>query len=68
MRARIRYRKNSRLGVGKIREIVKYFSMDFPAIKTTEITGLNHNTVDDWYNYIRGVIYEDCEKEKQEKL
>ena len=42
--------------------------MDFPAVKTTELTGLNPKTVDDWYNYVREVIYFECEKEKQEKL
>ena len=68
MKSKTRYRKGSRLEAGKIREIVKYFSMDFPAIKTTQLTGLNHNTVDDWYNYIREVILFECEKEKREKL
>ena len=42
--------------------------MDFPAVKTTELTGLNHKTIDDWYNYLREMIYLDCEKEKQKKL
>ena len=42
--------------------------MDFPAVKTTQLTGLNHKTIDDWYNYLREMIYLECEKEKQEKL
>jgi len=42
--------------------------MDFPAVKTTQLTGLNHKTIDDWYNYIRNIIYLECEKEKQDKL
>ena len=42
--------------------------MDFPAVRTTELTGLNHKTIDDWYSYLREMIYLECEKEKQEKL
>jgi len=62
------YRKKSRIWTAKIREIIKYFSMDFPAVRTTELTGLNHKTIDDWYSYLREMIYLECEKEKQEKL
>jgi len=42
--------------------------MDFPAVRTTELTGLNHKTIDDWYNYLREMIHFECEKEKREKL
>ena len=53
MKAKNPYRKKSRIWISKSREIIKYFSMDFPAVKTTELTGLNPKTVDDWYNYVR---------------
>ena len=62
------YRKKSRIWTAKSREIIKYFSMDFPAVKTTKLTWLNPKTIDDWYNYFRKIIYLECEKEKQEKL
>lgn len=68
MKTKTRYRKKSRIWDAKIREIIKYFSMDFPATKTTELTWLNHNTIDDWYNYIRKVIYESCEEDKYKML
>jgi hypothetical protein len=41
--------------------------MDFPAVKTTELTGLNHKTIDDWYRYIREIIFLESEQEKKEK-
>ena len=68
MKSRNPYRKKSRIWTAKTREIIKYFSMDFPAIKATELTRLNHKTIDNWYNYLREMIYFECEKEKQEKL
>lgn len=40
--------------------------MDFPAIKTSELTALNHKTVDDWYLYIRKAIASHCEAEKKD--
>lgn len=40
--------------------------MDFPAVKTTELTGLNPKTVDDWYRYVRKAIAARQEAEKQE--
>lgn len=40
--------------------------MDLPAAKTTELTGLNPKTVDDWYLYVRKAISAHQEAEKQE--
>ncbi len=40
--------------------------MDFPANKTSELTGLNPKTIQDWYRYIRKAISACCEAEKQE--
>jgi len=68
MKSRNPYRKKSRIWTAKTREIIKYFSMDVPAIKATELTRLNHKTIDNWYNYLREMIYFECEKEKQEKI
>ena len=42
--------------------------MDLVSIKTAEILNLNTKTIDDWYKYIREMIYIECEKEKQQKL
>jgi len=68
MEAKTLYRKKSRIWNAKIREIVKYFSMDFTATKCAELTWLNRKTINDWYTYVREIIYLECEKEKQEKL
>lgn len=50
----------------KTREILKYFAMDFPAVKTTELTGLSPKTMDDWRLYARETIAAHQEDEKQE--
>jgi len=68
MKSKNPYRKKSRIWTAKTREIIKYFSMDFPSVKVAEIIWLNRKTTDDWYTYIRKCIAENCEKEKQEKL
>lgn len=62
------YRKQTRLGIKKTRQIIEYFSKDINASLTAEILWINRKTVNDWYNYIREIIYINCEKEKQEKL
>lgn len=60
------YRKKSRIWNVKIREIVKYFSLDFTSDKTAALTWLNLKTTQDWYRYIRKAIAFLCEKEKNE--
>ena len=67
MKAKNRYRKWARFDNAQTREIIKYFSLDLPASQTAKILEINIKTVDNWYGYFRKVIYEDCEKEKQEK-
>ena len=57
MKAKSLYRKHSRIWEAKIREIITYFSLDLPAVKTCELTWLNNKTIDNWYNYIRRWIY-----------
>ena len=66
MEAKTTYRKKSRIWDKKIREIVKYFAMDFPAVKTSELTGLNPKTTQDWYRYIWEAIAAHQEAERQE--
>ena len=62
------YRKWVRLDNWKTKEIIKCFAMDLTATKTSELLWLNIKTIDDWYNYIRKVIFTVSEAEKQEKV
>jgi len=57
----------TRLDNWKIENIILYFSEDLTSIKTSKLLWLNRKTVDDWYNYIREVIYKVSEAEKQEE-
>ncbi len=66
MKTKSLYRKSCRISDDKIREIIRYFSLDLPAIKTTELTRLNPKTVDDWYGYIRKVIFWQIARESDE--
>jgi hypothetical protein len=66
MKTKNPYRKKSRLGIHKTREIIKCFSLDLTSIKTAEILKLNRKTIDD--NYFREVIYSHCIAEKHEKI
>lgn len=68
MKAKNRYRKWARLDNLTTRKIIEYFSKDFTAQMTSEILWIERKTINNWYNYIREKIYENCEKEKQEKL
>lgn len=60
------YRKKSRIWDAKIREIVRYFSLDFTSDITANLTWLNPKTTQDWYRYIRKAISVLCEAEKAE--
>ena len=60
------YRKKSRIWDAKIREIVRYFSLDFTSDITANLTWLNPKTTQDWYRYIRKAISALCEVEKAE--
>lgn len=68
MKTKNRYRKWARLDNWKTREIIKCFAMDLTATKTSELLWLNIKTIDDWYNYIRKVIFTVSEAERQEKV
>ena len=68
MKPKNRYRKWARLDNWKTRKIIECFSKDFTAQITSEILWIERKTINDWYNYIREKIYNECQKEKQEKL
>lgn len=52
MKSKNPYRKKSRLGIHKTREIIKYFSEDLNASSTSKITWIERKTINDWYNYL----------------
>ena len=68
MKTKNRYRKWARLDNKTSRKIIEYFSLDFTASETSKLLWLNIKTIDDWYRYIREIIYEECRKRKCEKL
>ncbi len=68
MKARINYRKRTRLDNNKIEKIILYFSEDLTALKSSKLLWINRKTIDDWYGYMRKIIFIESEKEKQEKL
>lgn len=63
------YKKNSHLLPHISREIIKYFSLDFDAYKTSQILEwkVSYRTIKDWYNYIRKIIFNHTIKQKIEK-
>ncbi len=68
MKTRNRYRKWARFDNRETRKIIECFSLDLTASKTSQILWIERKTINDWYEYIRQVIYIECEKQKQEKL
>ena len=62
------YRKSSHLWTIESRKIIRYFCEDIPASKTSRLLSIDRNTVNSWYNYMREVIYEYSEYEKNEVL
>lgn len=64
------YKKNSHLLPHVSREIIKYFSLDFDAFKTSKILEwkVSYRTIKDWYNYLREIIYNYVNQEKEDKL
>ena len=60
-----KYCKSSKLSEAKFREILKFFSTDIPALKTSELTNLNKNTVHDIYNKLRERLGEQSLKENE---
>jgi len=68
MKSRIRYRRWVRLDNQKVEKIIFYFSEDLTALKTSKLLWINRKTIDNWYWYMRKIIYIESEKEKQNKL
>jgi transposase-like protein len=58
-----KYAKSSKISEDKFRSMVKCFASDLNASQTSEITGINRNTVNRYFNAIRGRISEICSKE-----
>ena len=58
-----KYANRSKISEKKIREIVKYFSMDLEATKIAELTNLNRNTINRYVKAIREKIVDFCAKE-----
>ena len=48
-----RYYKSSKLTERKFREVLKFFSLDIPSLKTAELIHLNKNTTHNIYNKLR---------------
>ena len=68
MKTKNKYRKWARLDNSTTEKIIDCFVEDIPAVKVWKILWMNRKTIDNWYLYFREIIYEECEKEKQEKL
>lgn len=46
-----------RIDKNKFNKIIKHFCVDIEASKTAELTGINRNTVNRWFNIFRQLIY-----------
>jgi transposase len=57
-----KYYSHSRISEAKFREILKYFSLDFTAEMTSELTGISRNTINKIYQKLREKLYEECQK------
>ena len=62
------YRKKSHLWIAKTRQIITYFCEDISASKTSILLWIDRNTVNNRYNYLRIIIYEYSEQQKNEVL
>lgn len=62
------YRKNTKLSRQKTLQIIEFFKEDSNATFASRLLKLERNTVNNWYNYFREIIYDYSEKEKKEKL
>ena len=50
--------KYAKISDFKIKKIVKHFCVDIEASKTSELTGINRNTVNRFYNIFRHLIFQ----------
>ena len=58
-----RYAKSSKISEAKFRALLKYFVADLSATQTSEITRINRNTVNRYFNAFRERICEICAQE-----
>ena len=58
-----KYAIRSRISEAKLREIIKYFSLDLEATKIALLTGLSRQTINKYLKAIRQRILEHCQKE-----
>jgi transposase len=62
-----KYKKRSHISNKKFREIVRYFSLDFTATNTANLTKISRNSVNKIYSQIRQKILL-CTNSEQEKF
>jgi len=58
-----RYAKSSKISEAKFRVLLKYFVADLSATQTSEITRINRNTVNRYFNAFRERVCEICAQE-----
>ena len=57
-----KYYRRSRISEAKFREIIRYFSRDFTAEITSDLSGVSRNTINKIYQKIREKLIIECEK------
>ena len=57
-----KYIERSKISEAKLREFIRYFSLDLDAHKIALLTGLNRNTVNRYLRLLRKRIAEFCEQ------
>lgn len=62
-----RYYKRSRITEAKFREIILYFSKDFTAEITSDLSGISRNTINHIFQKIREKLVEECNKNSPQK-
>ena len=62
-----KYSKSAHISEKKFREILKSFSLDLPASKTSELTNINRNTINRYFNEFRNKIFSFLGEKNQKK-
>ena len=52
-----RYKEHSHTSDKKIREIIKYFSMDFTATDTSKLSNISRPTINKYFDRFRKIIF-----------
>ena len=60
-KAKNKYIKNAHISEQKFKEILKCFCIDLTAVQTAEITKINRNTINRYYNKFRERIVKLCQ-------